>query len=378
MTIRSFLRGARLVSAAGLVLLGFTNSGCSCDRDDGGSTSEVGMFEGLFDDVATGFNFPFDLGIVPPEAAAVDGAMAGDIVVASYGTSQIMHVRDPGGGSPSAETFYEGPDDSLLGAMAVSIPPDGTIWAAFEQGGEGDMGGIVALSPLGERLTLLDGTADAAAFAHPGGLCWGGLEADGVRMQFFLVNMGDGTAWRISTADSAGTDAQFTRVGTGLAAGTTGNPGTPGSGITTSSDLPQGGARGCAYHQGSLYVADAQNARVVRFDGVDSGRDLAPATLDDTPSNLVTYPTGVAINEEGILIVISYDNAHAFVALETPMGAFYDNGLHDLNVNSGNYGLAVAHDTIWFTRANNQNGALRAVTPKQDVPPVTEGPFPAQ
>jgi hypothetical protein len=78
------------------------------------------------------------------------------------------------------------------------------------------------------------------------------------------------------------------------------------------------------------------------------------------------------------LIVISYDNAHAFVALETPGGGFLDNGLHDLNVNSGNYGLAVAENSIWFTRANNQNGSLRAVTPNQGEPPSTAGPFPPQ
>ncbi|MFV8754621.1 hypothetical protein ACNOYE_29075, partial [Nannocystaceae bacterium ST9] len=75
---------------------------------------------------------------------------------------------------------------------------------------------------------------------------------------------------------------------------------------------------------------------------------------------------------------ISYDNAHAFVTLELPEGGFIDDGLQDLNVNAGNYGTAVAFGTIWFTRANNSNGTLRAITPEQDVPPTTEGPFPPQ
>lgn len=86
----------------------------------------------------------------------------------------------------------------------------------------------------------------------------------------------------------------------------------------------------------------------------------------------------MAINADGYLVVISYDNAHAFVTLELPGGGFVDNGLHDLNVNSGNYGTAVSGDTIWFTRANNKNGTLRAVTPLQEDPPTTYEPFPTQ
>lgn len=362
---------------APLACAAILTAGCGCD-DGGGPTSEVGTFDGLFDDVATGFNFPFDIGIVPETSESSEGAIAGDIVVASYGTSEIMLAPDPGSGPVEAQSLFSGPDEGLMGAMAVSIPPDGTLWAAFEQGGEGDAGGVVVLSPAGEALSVIDGATDAAAFAHPGGLCWGGPIGTEGAMQFFIVNMGDGTAWRIEVADSAGTDPVLTRVGSGLATGTTGNPGTPGSGLTSSSDLPQGGARGCAYLYGSLYVADAQNARVVRFDAVDSGEDLAPVALEDTPPELVTYPTDVTVNDEDVLIVISYDNAHAFVALGTPSGAFVDNGLYDLNVNSGNYGVAVARETIWFTRANNQNGTLRAVTPEQDIPPSTLGPFPPQ
>ena len=106
--------------------------------------------------------------------------------------------------------------------------------------------------------------------------------------------------------------------------------------------------------------------------------DVSGVSLEDTPPELVTYPTGVAVNGEGELIVISYDNAHAFVSLDLPGGAFIDNGLNDLNVNSGNHGMAVAADTIWFTRANNSNGALRAITQNMSTPPSTAGPFPPQ
>jgi hypothetical protein len=157
-----------------------------------------------------------------------------------------------------------------------------------------------------------------------------------------------------------------------------GNPGTPGHGISTATDTPQGGARGCAYTNGSLYVADAQNARVVRFDGAGTGTNITGVALEKTPAGLLTFPTDVAVNDVGDLLVISYDNAHAFVSLKLPNGEFIQNGLHDLNVNAGNYGMALARDTIWFTRANNRNGALRAITPKQNVLPVTDGPFPAQ
>ena len=173
-------------------------------------------------------------------------------------------------------------------------------------------------------------------------------------------------------------DATLTRVGGGLATGTPGVPGSPGSELTSSSELPQGGARGCAFHDGNLYVADAQNARIVRFDGAHDGSELEAVALEETPAELVTYPTDVTVNSEGVLIVISYDNAHAFVTLELPHGGFLDNGLHDLNVNSGNYGTAVASETIWFTRANNKNGSLRAITPDLEHRPETYEPFPAQ
>jgi len=49
-----------------------------------------------------------------------------------------------------------------------------------------------------------------------------------------------------------------------------------------------------------------------------------------------------------------------------------------LDIGVGNYGVAVASGTVWFTRANNQNGTLRAITPEQDVLPTTAGPFPPQ
>ena len=64
--------------------------------------------------------------------------------------------------------------------------------------------------------------------------------------------------------------------------------------------------------------------------------------------------------------------------LETPTGAFQDNGLHDLNVNSGNVAAQVADGTIWFTRGNNANGSLRAITPDMDTRPRTDGVFPPQ
>jgi hypothetical protein len=190
--------------------------------------------------------------------------------------------------------------------------------------------------------------------------------------------MGDGTAWRLETSSYDGADVAAVQIGSGLATGTAGSPGSPGNGISSSNDLPEDGARGCVYHDGRLYVADAQNARVVRFDAADQGEDLDVGLLDDTPAELVTYPTGVTVNHEGSLIVISYDNAHAFVSLELPNGGFIDNGLHDLNVNAGNHGTQVAGDTIWFTRANNSNGALRAITIDQQHPPSTGGEFPVQ
>ncbi len=376
MTARTSM-SARLSSIVlGAAVLAIMQAGCGCNDDGPGDTSLVGTYDGLFDNVATGFNFPLDLAIVPDTAGATDGVMAGDIVVASYGTSEVYLVADPGTADP--EPLYAGTDDGLQGTTAISIPPDGNVWAAFEQGGEGDAGGIVVLSPAGDVLAVLDRTTDAIAFDRPGGLCYGGQSSDGTARWMFMVNMGDGTAWRIDMSDGAGSEAAFTLIGSGLATGTAGRPGTPGSGITTSGDLPDGGARGCVHHMGSLYVADAQNARVVRFDGVDTGVDLTGTPLEDTPPDLATYPTGVAVNEEGTLLVISYDNAHAFVALYTPSGGFVDNGLFDLNVNAGNHGMALGHDTIWFTRANNSNGALRAVTPTMDDPPTTQGPIIAQ
>ena len=58
MTMRSKPCRARFLWCAVLAALLLSGPGCSCDRDGGGSTTEVGTFEGLFDDVATGFNFP--------------------------------------------------------------------------------------------------------------------------------------------------------------------------------------------------------------------------------------------------------------------------------------------------------------------------------
>jgi len=242
----------------------------------------------------------------------------------------------------------------------------------------GEPGGIVVLSYAGDVLATLDGSDDDDAFANPGGLCGGGWNEPSTRASIFLVNLGDGTAWRIDAPDVEGSGATFTQVGSGLATGATGNPGEPGSPITTSTNTPQGGARGCAVHDGHLYVADAPNARVVRFDDPFGDSSIGGTPLEDTPPDLVTHPTGVAVNSAGDLVVISSDNAHAFVAVALPSGEFVDNGLHDLNVNAGNFGVAVARDTIWFTRATNRNGTLRAVTPDQDTQPTTAGPFPAQ
>ncbi|MCX4241550.1 NHL repeat-containing protein [Paraliomyxa miuraensis] len=368
--------------------------------DDGGGTdtdgtSVVGLFEGLFDDVVTGFNFPFDIAIAPGKALedqetegeddpAYDDLIApGVIVVANYGTSELMLAGDPTGGSGGAATpLLDGTAEGLMGATAVAITPDRFVWATFEQGGVDGNGGIAILDPDGALVQVIDGGVDAMAFANPGGICFGGATDDGngalVDSFVFVINLGDGTAWRIDADDTAGANPVVTRVGTGLARGTPGSPGSPGNGITTSSELPQGGARGCAFHEGNLYVADAQNARIVRFDGAHDDGEITGVALEDTPAELVTYPTDVTVNDEGFLIVISYDNAHAFVTLELPGGGFVDNGLHDLNVNAGNYGTAVAFETIWFTRANNKNGSLRAVTPDQSHPPGTYEPFPPQ
>jgi hypothetical protein len=354
--------------------------GCRGHDDDGpDDTTLVGAFDGLHDGAAVGFNFPFDIAVVPddPLTDAVEG---GDIIVADYGTSQVMWVENPTDRSlgAAARPLFDGTSEGLRGATAISAGHHERTWVAFEQGGEGNGGGIVVLDVEGRLVTLLDGATDPDAFRNPGGLCFGGWTADGEIVRFFMVNLGDGTAWRIEASSMDATDAVLTRVGGGLAVGTPGNPGRPGAGLTGSKDLPEGGARGCAYAEGFLYVADAQNARIVRFEDADVADGVTGVALEDTPSNLVTYPTGVTINSEGHLIVISYDNAHAFVTLELPGGAFFDNGLHDLNVNAGNYGVAVAHQTIWFTRANNSNGTLRAITPHRDDAPSTAGPFPPQ
>jgi hypothetical protein len=349
--------------------------------DDAGDdeTSLVGTFDGLFDDVATGFNFPFDIGVAPDDPLTEDAIEGGDIFVASYGTSEIYRVPNPTDMTNAAsEVFFDGATEGLEGAMAVSVPAHTHVWAAFEQGGTDDRGGVVVLDEAGTVVAVFDAANDPDAFANPGGICFGGWTDDGLVARFFVINLGDGTAWRMDVAALDGSDPVFSRVGSGLATGTIGNPGTPASPLSSSNDLPDGGARGCVYAGGSLYVADAQNARVVRFDDADVNGDIEGLLLEETPPDLVTYPTDVTINSDGFLIVISYDNAHAFVTLELPDGGFVDNGLQDLNVNAGNYGTAVALDTIWFTRANNSNGALRAVTPEQEVLPTTAGPFPPQ
>jgi hypothetical protein len=353
---------------------------CPAPPDDGDDeTSLVGTFSGLHDDVATGFNFPFDIGVVPDDPVTEDTIEGGDIFVASYGTSEIFRVPNPTDmTSATSEPFFDGGSEGLAGAMAVSIPAHTHVWAAFEQGGTDDHGGVVVLDEAGAVVVVFDAGNDPAAFANPGGLCFGGWSDDGLVARFFMTNLGDGTAWRMDVSALDGSDPVFTRVGSGLATGTLGNPGSPGNELSSSNDLPQGGARGCVYAGGSLYVADAQNARVVRFDEADLNGDIELLLLEETPPDLVTYPTDVTINADGYLIIISYDNAHAFLTLELPNGGFIDNGLQDLNVNSGNYGTAVAFDTIWFTRANNSNGALRAITPEQEVLPTTVGPFPPQ
>ncbi|NVB42219.1 hypothetical protein G6O69_30630 [Pseudenhygromyxa sp. WMMC2535] len=353
---------------------------CADDGDGADETSAVGTFDGLFDGVVTGFNFPFDLAIVPDDPLTDDEVEGGDIFVANYGTSEIMHASNPSGdpSGAAATAILDGTALGFAGAMAVSAPDHQRIWAIFEQGGEGDAGGLVILEHDGSVVASFDGADAPDAFENPSGLCFGGWDDSAAIASFYMINLGDGSAWRIDASDLDGSDASFTRVGDGLATGIPGNPGSPGNGLTTSSDLPQGGARGCAYGYGSLYVADAQNARVVRFDDAATQSELSPIALEDTPGELVTYPTDVTINADGYLIVISYDNAQAFVTLELPGGGFIDDGLQDLNVNAGNYGTAVAYETIWFTRANNKNGTLRAITPEQDVLPTTAGPFPAQ
>ena len=351
---------------------------CADDEADADDTGAIGSFDGLFDGVATGLNFPFDIGIAPDDPDSSDVVEGGDIYIANYGTSEVMRARDPGGDSAgsAAEAVFAGPSVGFAGPTAISVPHHDRIWAAFEQGGDNDDGGIAILDADGGLIATLDG-ADDSAFANPGGLCFGGWDSDGIAY-FYLTNLGDGTAWRIAVESLDGDGATFTRIGSGLATGIPGNPGSPGAGLTSSNDLPQGGARGCAYDLGSLYVADAQNDRVVRFDDANVDDGIDGIGLEDLGAGLVSNPTGVTVNADGDLIVISYDNAQAFVTVELPTGRFLDNGLHDLSVNAGNYGVAVAEGTVWFTRANNSNGSLRAVTPAQDVPPTTDGPFPPQ
>lgn len=359
-------------------LVAFATVGCR-DDVDADDTSAIGSFDGLFDDVATGLNFPFDIGIAPDDPATPDNIEGGDVYIANYGTSEIMRARDPSGdpSGAAAEPIFDGTSVGFAGAMAVSVPTHDRVWAAFEQGGDNGEGGIAVLDGNGGLIATLDSSTHDAFF-NPGGLCFGGWDEPGAVAYFYLVNLGDGSAWRIAVSSLDGTDPTFTRIGSGLATGTTGTPGSPGSPINTSSELPQGGARGCAYAGGSLYVADAQNARIVRFDDANVDDGIDGVGLEDLGAGLVTYPTDLTINDEGYLIIISYDNAQAFVTVELPTGRFVDNGLHDLSVNAGNYGTAVAAGTVWFTRANNQNGTLRAITPEQDVLPTTEGPFPPQ
>ena len=223
-----------------------------------------------------------------------------------------------------------------------------------------------------------DGADAPGAFANPGGICYGGVSADGATTYFYMTNLGDGTLWRIAAADLDGTSAVFTRIGSGLATGTPGNPGSPGNELTSSTDLPNGGARGCAYDLGSVYVADMQNDRIVRFDDAATDDGIDGVALENLPAGNLNDPTDLTVNADGYLIIISYENAQAFLTVSLPNGDFIDNGLQNLSVNAGNYGVAVASGTVWFTRANNKNGTLRAVTPTQDDPPSTAGPFPPQ
>lgn len=353
--------------------------GCRDPDADADDTSAIGSFDGLFDGVATGLNFPFDIGVAPDDPATSDAIEGGDIYIANYGTSEIMRVLDPSGepSGDAAAAIFDGGSAGFAGAMAVSVPTHDRVWAAFEQGGANGGGGIAILDGDGSLIATLDSSTHDAFF-NPGGLCFGGWDEPAAIAYFYLVNFGDGSAWRIAVSSLDGTNPTFTRIGSGLATGTVGSPGSPGNELTSSSDLPQDGARGCAYAGGSLYVADAQNARIVRFDDANVDDGIDGVGLEDLGAGLVTHPTDVTINDEGFLIIISYDNAQAFVTVELPTGRFVDNGLHDLSVNAGNYGTAVASGTVWFTRANNSNGTLRAITPEQDVLPTTVGPFPPQ
>jgi hypothetical protein len=361
-----------------LLLLPLAVSACK-NEGDADDTSAIGAFDGLFDGVATGMNFPLDIGIAPDDPITEDDIEGGDIYVANYGTSEIMWVRDPTGdpSGDAATPVFDGTSVGFAGAMAVSVPHHTRVWAVFEQGGEANAGGLAILDQDGGLITTYDG-ADASAFANPGGICYGGVSEDGAITYFYMTNLGDGTAWRLEASNLDGEAIDFIQVGGGLATGTLGSPGSPGNGLTSSSDLPQGGARGCVYDLGYLYVADMQNDRVVRFDDVANNEGIDGVALEDMPAGMLNDPTDLTVNAEGYLIIISYENAQAFLTVELPRGGFIDNGLQNLSVNAGNYGVAVASGTVWFTRANNQNGTLRAVTPTQDTLPTTEGPFPAQ
>jgi hypothetical protein len=142
-----------IISLTTAVLLS-VGGGCREDDGHGDDTTLVGAFEGLHDDAAVGFNFPFDVGIVPddPETDEIEG---GDIIVANYGTSEVMLVENPTehGLGQAAVSFFDGTTEDLRGAMAVSVPHHERIWAAFEQGGDGGHGGIVVLDADG-RLAL--------------------------------------------------------------------------------------------------------------------------------------------------------------------------------------------------------------------------------
>lgn len=207
--------------------------------------------------------------------------------MANYGTSELLLAGNPNEPLDRLEVsgLHDGSSAGLGGATAVAMTPERTVWATYEQGGEGDGGAIVVLDAEGTLATTIDG----APLAHPGGICFGGQDDDGATL-VFVVNLGDGSVVRLEAADALGTDARMESIGEGLAVGTPGNPGTPGDGLTSSSDLPQGGARGCAYAEGRLYVADAQNARIMRFDDAATATGIQPVALEDTPSE-PTRPT---------------------------------------------------------------------------------------
>ena len=75
------------------LVLAFALGVAACKGDD---TSAVGTFDGLFDDVATGFNFPLDIGIVPDIRQGNPGNEANYPVIylphlfESYGSMQVL------------------------------------------------------------------------------------------------------------------------------------------------------------------------------------------------------------------------------------------------------------------------------------------------